>query len=324
MIRMFCRGMRPVWIAAFGVALAVFPALAVTPTSAQHQASQTTLLVDTRDLNGQTQATLFIAVTGADGLPATGAIAINDGGKPLAGFMLDLQGQATATLDLTPGDHAFTAAYSGDSTHLNSTSQVSPIHAVTGTPGFAVGVAPATISLVQGQSGSATVSITPSNAASLTAPMFVTLSCQGLPDQTTCTFTPENIEIPVGATAPISSSLVIATQAASLAEAAPALHRDSRPVALAFLLPGSFALAGLAFGIRRRRVLSRFVLLALLALVATLGATACSPLYNYRNHGPLQNLPTPPGNYTVTINAQSSNGVTANTQHTSLALTVTK
>ena len=48
----------------------------------------------------------------------------------------------------------------------------------------------------------------------------------------------------------------------------------------------------------------------------TLGTTACNPLYNYYNHGPVPNPATPSGTYTVTVTAQSSNGVTAITnQH---------
>ena len=319
------QSLRPLGVAALGVALAVIPAMAATTDSRQQQASQTSLRVDTRDVNGHTDATLSVAVTGADGLPAAGSIAVSDHGKPLAGFALDKQGQASATLSLAPGDHNLTAVYNGDTAHLASRSQVTPVRAVTGsTPGFSVAVSPATLSIPQGQSKSVIVSITPVNAASLKSPMFVTISCSGIPDQTTCSFTPENIQIPVGATAPITSSLVIATQLGSQSKAEPLPHRDARPIALALLLPGSFALAGLAFGIRRRRGLSRFVLLALLAFVTVLGASACNPLYNYKNHGPLKNLPTPTGNYTVEITAQSSDGVTADTQSTTLALTVTQ
>jgi hypothetical protein len=115
--------------------------------------------------------------------------------------------------------------------------------------------------------------------------------------------------------------MVISTQSGSIAKAA---HREAQPIALAVLLPGSLLLAGMAFGFRRRRVLSRFMLLGLIAFVTMIGATACSPLYNYNNHGPTPNLPTPTGTFNVTIAAQSSNGVTATTHKTSLALTVTQ
>jgi hypothetical protein len=238
--------------------------------------------------------------------------------------VLDAAGRATATIDLAGGDHVLSAAYTGDSAHLASSSEVTPVHAVAGaTPDFSVSVAPATLSLKQGQSGSATVSVTPINAASLTAPMFVTISCSGLPDQSACTFTPENIEIPVGATAAIPSSLVLATQATSLAKADPNT-KHGQPIVLANLLPGTLLLGGIAFGVRRRRFLSRFILLGLVAFASVLGTVACSPLYNYHNHGPPHNLPTPAGTYNVSINAQSSDGVTATTHKTTIAVTVTQ
>jgi hypothetical protein len=320
---MFRRGLRLHWVAALGVAVAI-PALGA-PAASKLQATQTTLAVGTRDLNGRTQATLSTVVIGADGLPATGAIAITDHGKPLAGFALDSEGRLSATVDLSPGDHSLSARYVGDQSHLTSSSEIAPVRAVAGTtPDFSVSVAPASISLKQGQSGSATVSVTPINAASLTGPMFITISCSGLPDQSACTFTPTNIEIPVGATAPINSSVVIATQAQSLVKAEPVLLRGSRPVALAVLLPGALILCGLAFGARRRRFLDRIVLLAMVGFVSVLATTACSPLYNYYNHGPDKNLPTPPGTFTITVTAQSSNGVTATTRNTTFALTVTQ
>jgi hypothetical protein len=50
--------------------------------------------------------------------------------------------------------------------------------------------------------------------------------------------------------------------------------------------------------------------------------TACAPRYNYFNHGPPHNLPTPSGTYTLLVTAQSSNGVTAITNSTKFALTV--
>jgi hypothetical protein len=318
-IRMFCRGMRLSLVAVLGLAIAR-PGLA--SASSPQQATQTTLLVNSRDVNGQTQANLFVAVSGADGLPAVGSISILDNGEPLAGFTLDPQGHAAQVLPLAPGSHSFSAVYSGDAAHLSSKSEVTPLAATAPlTPSFSVSIAPATLSLTQGQSGSAVVSVTPVNAASLTAPMFVTISCSGLPDQSACTFTPENIEIPVGATAAINSTMVLATQNGTLPGSGALIPRDAHPIAWA-MFPGALLLAGLAFGARRRRFLSRLTLIGLVALVTVFGATACSPLYNYHNHGPTHNLPTPAGTYTVKIAAQSSNGVTANTQYTSLALTV--
>ena len=314
-------------VAGLGIALAL-PALALPAVNARGQATQTTLTAETHDQGGRTQATLTVTVAAQDGQPATGAVVIRDKAKPLAGVVLDAAGRATSIIDLTEGDHSLTAVYTGDAAHMTSVSQVSPVRAlVSTTPDFTVSVAPASLSLTAGQSGTTIASITPVNASSLTAPMFVTLSCSGLPDQSACTFTPENIEILPNATAAIASSMVIATSAgiAATAQATPQKplpRRSASPVAWAVLLPGALGLAGLAFGARRRRWLSRLSLLGLVALVGVLGTTACSPLYYYHNHGPPHNLPTPSGAYTVNVTAQSSNGITAITHSTTVALTV--
>jgi ABC-type oligopeptide transport system substrate-binding subunit len=73
---------------------------------------------------------------------------------------------------------------------------------------------------------------------------------------------------------------------------------------------------------RRRPWLQRFSLLALVALVALLGTTACNARYDYYHHGPPINPATPAGTYTVDVIAQSSNGVTATTHFTTMALTI--
>ena len=87
-------------------------------------------------------------------------------------------------------------------------------------------------------------------------------------------------------------------------------------------IPGALGLGGLAWGTRRRAWLNRLSLLALVALVTVLGATACAPRYDYYNHGPPIPPPTPAGTYTVLVTAQASNGITATTQSTDLALTI--
>lgn len=302
-----------------GVALAL-PALAL-PAVAAAQATQTRLSADTRDTAGRTQANLSIAVDPDNGVPAAGVITVMDGSHALAGGVLNAEGKAQISLDLLPGMHNLQAVYGGDSAHKASVSDVQVISAATSTtPDFGVSVAPATLTLTAGQSGNATASITPVNASGLTAPMFVTLACSGLPDQSTCTFTPTNIEILPNATAAVTSSLVVTTQAQGTRGALQRGGNDG--IALAILFPGTLALAGFAFSVRRRRWLSRVSLIALVGFVSALGMTACNPQYNYYNHGPVYNLPTPAGNYNITITAQSSNGVTATTHTTTFALTV--
>jgi hypothetical protein len=322
-------------IRGFCIALAI-PALSVVASHAQTLDTQTTLTAETRDQGGQTQVAIAVGVTGEDGLPASGAVSIFDHNKQLAGVALDAQGQGKAVLDLPGGEHLLRAIFAGDATHKASVSESARVEtAVPVTPDFQVSVAPATLSLTAGNAGNIVATITPVNNASLTAPMFVTLSCSGLPDQASCTFTPENLEIlattpascPAGSAAsacPPTSNMVLMTSAASRASISPAARPGTRStsIAWAFLLPGALGLGGLAWGVRRHFWLRRLSLVALVGFITVLSTTACNPRYGYEHHGPVPNPPTPAGTYTVTVTGQFSNGVTAVAHNTSFVLTV--
>jgi hypothetical protein len=286
------------------------------------QSSITTLSAETRTQNGRTLASFAVSVKGEDGEPPSGAVVIQEDGRQLAGAALSAEGKARLEFALPAGDHTLVAVYNGDATHQASISEAAGVRAqaTAATPDFQVSVTPGSLSLTAGQSGSAVVSLTPMNAASLTGPMFVTLACAGFPDQSSCNFTPENVEILPNATAPTTSSMVLVTQSRN--RTAGLVRAERHPVAWAVLLPGTLGLAGLAFSARRRRWLSRLALVALIGFISILGATACAPRYNYYNHGPPYNLPTPAGSYTLLITAQSSNGVNATTHTTQFALTV--
>ena len=297
-----CRGLRLEWVAGMGLALtlAVLPAAA----AAQQIATQTTLTIETSNQGGRTQSTASVTVTGEDGLPASGAVIIDDGNRQLAEVALNGEGQATSVLSLPGGDHTLRAVYAGDASHLGSASLSSNVTSQTSsTPNFAIAlapVAPSTLPLTVTAGGSGTVAVTvvPEDNAALTAPMFVTLSCSGLPSLASCTFTPESVEIlpttpascpsgsPASACPPVSSMLIQTQRQGTAGALTPTRlgHRNS-PVAWAILLPGILGLGGLAWGARRRAWLNRLALVALLGLVTTLGTTACNPLYYYYNHG---------------------------------------
>jgi len=204
------RGLRLEFVAAMGIALAV-PAMGLAAENGQQistqVSTQTRLAVELHDQAGRTTANLTAAVVGEDGEPVTGAVVVTDHGRELAGAALNPQGQATFSIQLAAGDHSLGASYVGDPTHRASVAPVASAQGQTSTtPDFTISIAPASLSLVPGQSGTIVASITPENSSSLTAPMFVTLSCSGLPDQSSCAFTPENIEIQPNATAAITSS----------------------------------------------------------------------------------------------------------------------
>ncbi len=335
------RGLRLEWVIAMGAAL-VMPARPAVAAAAANTVTHTTLHVETRDQDGQMRATAAVTVTGADGLPAGGAVNIEDGSRVLAEVKLDGSGQADAVVELPGGSHSLRAVYTGDATHLASSSTPYAVDSDSGTtPNFQLSltaIPPSTLPLVltPGDSGTIQVTITPVNNAALTAPMFVTLSCSGLPNESSCTFAPESVEIlqntpascasgsPASACPP-TSQMVLQTQrqGTSAKLALPAgSGTGSSPIAWAFLLPGALGLGGLAWGARRRRRLHWLFLIALLGLVTALGTTACNPLYYYRNHGPPITPATPAGTFTVTVTGQASNGVTAITNSTTMVATV--
>lgn len=334
------RKLRLHWVAGFGIALALFPAVrafGLTSTSTALAAQTTTQACPTSGLT-TTLTTLTIGVTGAGGVPS-GTVSIFDNASvspvQIASATLNGSGQATVSLYLNNGSHTLQAVYAGSSTYATSGSTYATASISTQcTANFAVSVSivststSGTMTLTAGQSGTATVTVTPSQVfvASLNdtgAPSFVTVSCSGLPTLSSCTFTPESLEILPGQNAGVMSSMLIQTQAqtASAVPHAGTVHKNS-PVAWAILLPGMLGLGGLAWGARRRRWLQRLSLVLLAGIVATLGTTGCNPRYYYFNHGPGNPPATPSGTYTITVAGQSSNGVTAITNTTTFQLTI--
>ena len=334
MTGMIRRALRLELMAGIGLAALLLPAAAA---KAQGVATATVLQVQTPP-SGPAQAN--VTVTGADGVPVSGVVNFLDGTRLVAQAALSAEGEAKAEFTLPSGDHALTAVYVGDTAHRASTSAAAQLQTSSGAPNFQLSispVAPAALPMIltAGQSGSALVTVTPVNNAALTAPMFVTLSCSGLPSLASCSYTPENVQIlattpascPSGSVAsacPPTSLLTISTQAAGTAVGGPTppADRPGTPLGLSLLLPGMLGLGGIAWGARRRRWLQRLTLIALIGLVTSLGATGCNPFWYYYHHGPPTTPPTPAGTYTVTVTAQTSNGVTALYNTTTMVLTV--
>ena len=334
---MNCRRVRLELVAGLGIALAML----VSPgrAGAQSARTETTMTVRTSNVAGHAQAQATVTVSDENGAPGSGIVLIQDGNRPLASVALDREGQATAKIDLPAGEHSLTAVYQGDATLQGSASRPQAAVTTTGSaPDFQVTVSSLNpSSLTAGTSGTATVTVTPVNNAALTSPMFITLSCSGLPNEAACSFTPASLQIvsttPTtcasgsrAAACPPTSSVVIQTQGQGVGHTAmftpPGSGGHPNRLGWALLFPGMLGLGGLAWGSRRRRWLSRVLMLAALGVVTVMGTTACNPQYHYYHNGIPANPATPSGNYTVTVTAQSSNGITAITHSTTLAMAV--
>lgn len=325
------RGLRLEMVAGLTIALAM-PAFA----AAQGVATTTTLTAGT--LSGCTQAlTVTVSETASQNPVNSAPVIISDavnGGSSgqVASVTTNAKGTASASVCLKPGDHSLSASFAGTSADQASSAALQKnIDFEPSISNISPAANPATgpMTLTPGQSGTATITVTPSqefldSINATNTPAFITISCSGLSDMAGCNFTPQNVEIDPGQNGGVTSDLVILTYAVSGASLKPAPKpgQSSAPIAWALLLPGAFGLCGLAWGARRRRFLSRLSLVALVGLVTLLGTTGCNPLYNYEHHGPQPNPATPAGSYSVLVTAQYSNGVTASTQSTTLALTV--
>jgi hypothetical protein len=314
-------GMR--WLAQLGMGLALATGLAAIAQTATH----TTMTAETREVSGKTVATFTTSVLDADGAPANGIVTLTERGHNISAAVLDAEGKAQIKLDgLTEGNHALRAVYSGDNAHAASKSESLAVHPqVTATPDFALNIAPTSLSVKVGSSGTIVASITPVNSFA----GFISLSCAGPPGATTlpvgvtCTFAPANLQV----TAPTTANpTAVATANMSLQTAGPQAQNrapdthSSSPLVLAVLLPGVLGLGLLG---RKRKLFGGTTLLIMIGAISLIGTTACSARYRYLNHGPTFDG-TEPGTYTIQVIAQTSNGVTASEHIQTVALTVTK
>ena len=208
--------------------------------------------------------------------------------------------------------------------YLSSLSKPEQVQAnVSTVAGFTVAATPTSLSTAVGGFVSSVVTVTPVNGFNA----YVSLSCTGLPVNTTCTFTPLNVPASCTTNAsgvqtctPGTSVMQIQTLAPSPGRSGATAVANAGMQRYAFIFPALFGLAGL--GACKRRAW-RNLALGMLAFAGAMGMTACSQRYNYLNHGPPGNPGTPTGNYTVTVEAQSSTGSLTTTPPTQPQLTLT-
>jgi hypothetical protein len=310
-------------LAHFGMGLVLATGLAATAQTATH----TTMTAETREVSGKTVATFTTSVLDADGAPASGIVTLTERGRNISAAVLDAEGKAQIKLDgLTEGNHSLSAVYSGDSAHAASKSESLAVHPeVTATPDFTLGIAPTSLSVKVGTSGTIVTTITPVN--SFTG--FISLSCAGPPGATTlpvgvtCTFAPANLQViaPTTAnpTAVATANMSLQTAGPQAQNHAPETASHNSQLVLAVLLPGVLGLGLLG---RKRKLVGGATLLIMIGAISLIGATACSARYRYLNHGPTFGG-TAPGTYTIQVIAQTSNGVTASEHVQTVALTVT-
>jgi len=257
--------------------------------------------------------TLTATVTSSTQGTPTGTVTFFDSGVALGQPVALTSATATfATSSLAAGSHSITAQYSGDTTFAPSTSAVF-MQVVQGAQDFSVSASPSSLSIVAGQSGQITITVTPINGSTQT----VTFNCGGLPAMTTCQANPSSITL--DGTHQASSVITIQTTASSAIPPATNLDRNappSFPIAQSLEITiGVLALLGaIPFCAKRR-----FAAVALCTAVATVCLIAgCGGGNSGGNPGGSGGTPAGTYSITLTIAAGASS-------HTALAsVTVTK
>lgn len=286
-------------------------------------ATQTTLSLSSDNSGPRTKLTLtaHVAATGGTDIPG-GVVSFKAAGIDLGSSVVDSEGNATLTTsDLPPGAHQVLAIYQGDATHLSSISPSAQANAAPSTEaGYTVTANPTSLTVVTGSFASVVITLTPVNGFNA----YVNLSCSEMPFNATCTFSPSNVltgctGTGTQQTCPPATS-VLQVQTLALHSASLRTERRDYAKQYGFVFPALFGLG--ALGIRKRRRF-RNTALMLFLFAGMMSLTACNVRWYYLNHGPPPNTGTPPGVYTFTIVASSTNGSLITTPLTSPQLTLT-
>jgi uncharacterized repeat protein (TIGR03803 family) len=211
---------------------------------------------------------------------------------------------------LTPGSYPMIATYSGDSNFAGSISSAQTL-TVTSNPSFQLSSNQTALTIVAGQSGTVTFTVTPENGFNSS----VSFACSGLPAEATCAFSPTSVTPSGGA---ITSTLTITTTAPSTAMREPIAPSD-RPI-YALLFPGLAVVFGITA--RRKRTLRdvRIFGLLIILLVAS-ELTSCGGGTGGSTGG--GNSGTPVGTSTVSVTASTS-GSGAIGQTATVTVTITE
>jgi Bacterial Ig-like domain (group 3)/MBG domain (YGX type) len=200
--------------------------------------------------NPGTSVTFTVTITSSTTGTPTGSVQFLNGTTVLGTSTLNNQGVATLMTSALPsGTDAVQAVYVGDENFSGSTASIT--ETIT-TPGFSLSVNPTQLTIVAGQSGKATITLTPASGYMGTE----TFSCSGLPQYSTCTFQPASLTAD-GSNTPVTTTMTIATNVSSSGATASLERKGSSGSALRLVasitgLPA--LLTGLMLVCTRRRV----------------------------------------------------------------------
>jgi Bacterial Ig-like domain (group 3)/FG-GAP-like repeat len=263
------------------------------PSTNPPASTTTALTASSATITAGGSITFTAVVTGPSGSMGapTGSVTFLDKATTLGMATLNSAGVgAYSTTTLSAGTHSITAQYGGDDNFVPSTSAAVTVTIQTAPPpSFSISASPASLSIMPGQSGTSTLSVTPAGGFA----QAVSFACSGLPLKASCSFAPATVT--PGASA-VTTTLTITTTAPQESEERSRISRSEIPGCLALLSLLLFAMPGS----ERARGWGRwFVLVITLALGG--GFIGCG-----RGGSPTPTIPgTPAGTADVTITATS-------------------
>jgi hypothetical protein len=267
-------------------------ATAQTATTATLTSSATSVV----EGHSLTLTATVAAASGGTGIP-TGSATFLDGATALGSDALDAAGKATLTTSsLAVGSHSLSASYSGSTAFAVSTSSPITVQVTAAAPDFSGSANPASVTVAAGSSATLALTVTPLGGSTQT----VTVSCGGLPANSTCGFSPGSSVTLDGSHA---STVTITFNTNVLA----ALRRATRSPVLASFgggVGGALLMFGAMGAALRRRL--RF---ALAAMGTMLALASCGG--GHGGGGGYSSPVTPAGTYPVTISLVS--GATTHT-----------
>jgi hypothetical protein len=248
------------------------------------------------DLNQPVTLSAIVSTQTTSTPVSSGNVTFYDGSTSLGSSQLSAAGTASLTASFTTvGVHNITAVYGGDADFSGSTSAVLKETIVAGD--FSIGVLPGAATVYTGEAVAVRVSVT--SLQGFNQPL--TLTCSGLPVNTTCSFSPATLPEGQGA-----ANLVIQTAAPHKAGAGSVSGSAAVLGALALLLlPGW----------RRRRSLLAGLSVVLLAVGVGMGMAGCGAPDSITGG-------TSPGTYQVAVTATAAGSGTALTHSAIVTLTV--
>jgi len=255
---------------------------------------------------GNPQLNLVATVVANVGPVPTGTVTFSNAQTTLGTTTLDATGVASLTLNLPAGTYVVEAIYSGDATHLGSTS--APITVTTNPVDFTLSASPATVTMKSSQY--AQLGVIVSSVGGFTD--TIGLGCVALPPGVSCHFSSPSVQLSANGNA--TAQLTIDTNSpltgGSMAMSGRAAGANARQAVI--FLPFALLFGCIFWRLRRRSIAPLTMLLLALVSAAAIFTMGCNGI---------SATSAPPGNYTIQIVASGANTGVVESQSVSITIT---